>query len=283
MFATASTVRHWLLIEQPGAWGADALMQSGIPERVGSGLADLARTSGARPLLIRRPFGGEATDRSAFLVATLPGDRRVERVRFSDPEELLTLDLDEFTSGARSVGEPVGDELVLVCTNGSHDSCCAVEGRPVVAAAAAVAGDAVWECSHVGGDRFAANLVCLPTGIYYGRVGADEVPDVLARLRDGRLSLAHYRGRAPFPFPVQAAERLARERLDIDRIDAVEIAAYPARVEDRAEVVLVADGRRWTATIAVGRDPEGHRLTCKATRSTHAPTYALAGLEPAPS
>ena len=27
---------------------------------------------------------------------------------------------------------------------------------------------------HVGGDRFAGNLVCLPEGLYFGRVGPEE-------------------------------------------------------------------------------------------------------------
>ena len=29
----------------------------------------------------------------------------------------------------------------------------------------------VWQCTHVGGDRFAGNLVCFPEGLFFGRVG----------------------------------------------------------------------------------------------------------------
>ena len=28
--------------------------------------------------------------------------------------------------------------------------------------------DEVWECSHIGGDRFAGNLVLLPDSLYFG-------------------------------------------------------------------------------------------------------------------
>ena len=32
LFATASLVNTWILFEQPGAWGPDALTESGFPE-----------------------------------------------------------------------------------------------------------------------------------------------------------------------------------------------------------------------------------------------------------
>ena len=48
------------------------------------------------------------------------------------------------------------EPMLLVCTHGVHDTCCAVRGRPVAAALARRWPEATWECSHVGGDRFAA-------------------------------------------------------------------------------------------------------------------------------
>ena len=60
--------------------------------------------------------------------------------------------------------------ILLVCTHGVHDTCCALRGRPVAAALAARWPGQVWECSHVGGDRFAPNVVVLPDGFYYGNL-----------------------------------------------------------------------------------------------------------------
>ena len=63
-----------------------------------------------------------------------------------------------------------------VCTHGRHDACCAERGRPVAAALAAAHPEQTWEVSHIGGDRFAANVLVLPDGLYYGRVSAADAP-----------------------------------------------------------------------------------------------------------
>jgi len=72
--------------------------------------------------------------------------------------------------------------------------------------------DWVWQSSHIGGDRFAGNLVCLPEGLYYGRVDRETAGTVLDEHLGSRIDLEHYRGRSCYGFPVQAAERFVRER-----------------------------------------------------------------------
>src|SRR4029453_5830608 len=53
---------------------------------------------------------------------------------------------------------------------GRHGACCAERGRPVAAALAQAHPEETWEVSHIGGDRFAGNLLVLPNGLYYGRL-----------------------------------------------------------------------------------------------------------------
>src|SRR3954454_24937312 len=53
--ATASPVQRWLLIEQPGPWGRDALLQSRFDADVAPLLAERAAREDVRVLLIRRP------------------------------------------------------------------------------------------------------------------------------------------------------------------------------------------------------------------------------------
>ena len=67
----------------------------------------------------------------------------------------------------------------------------------------------------MGGDRFAANLVAFPHGLYFGRVEPDEAAAVAGMYADGRIPLEHLRGRSCYPMPVQAAELALRtqERL----------------------------------------------------------------------
>ena len=53
--ATAATARTWLLIEQPGPWGAKALKASRLDPAVGRDLEKARRGTGVRIALIRRP------------------------------------------------------------------------------------------------------------------------------------------------------------------------------------------------------------------------------------
>ena len=69
----------------------------------------------------------------------------------------------------------------------------------------------MWQSSHIGGDRFAGNVVFLPEGLYFGRVEPAEAWPVLDEYLAGRIDLAHYRGRSAYSFAEQAAER-ARAR-----------------------------------------------------------------------
>src|SRR5918995_2613884 len=212
---TASRVGRWLVVEQPGAWGHDALSHSHLDPDIGRALADTARAAGVRVLLARRPGWDRGSDvRRVFLAHTAPGSRWLRQVDLpmEDEAALLALDLRALARGEPpGVGEPGPASLVLVCTHGRHDPCCADQGRPIVRRFAAVGVPDVWQCTHVGGDRFAGNLVFLPEGLYFGRVGRREAETVLASYLLGRIELASYRGRSSYPFPVQAAERHVRE------------------------------------------------------------------------
>ncbi len=68
----------------------------------------------------------------------------------------------------------------------------------------------MWESTHVGGDRFAATMVCLPSGIYYGRVTAEAAEHIVAEHDHGRVVLEHYRGRCTDVPVLQFAEHTVR-------------------------------------------------------------------------
>ena len=105
----------------------------------------------------------------------------------------------------------MGHPLLLVCTHGKHDRCCARYGRPLYQALAEQADDGwVWQSSHVGGDRFAGNVVVLPDGLYFGRVEPADAWSLLDEYLAGRIDLEHYRGRSAHTFAEQAAERAIR-------------------------------------------------------------------------
>lgn len=215
------TTRGWLLIEHPGPWPA-----FGYPSDLPPGLeraADRLLGDGVRPQLIRRTDrAGRRGDgvRAVFLAGgDAAGSTWIERV---DPG-LLTdrhgegrLSAATFQDGrAPGLGHAAGP-LLLVCTHGRREVCCARFGRPVAVALAARFGPLVWETTHVGGDEFAANLVVLPDGAYFGRLDPRQAVVVAERALAGELELDAYRGTAGRSTDAQAAEwqlrRALRER-----------------------------------------------------------------------
>jgi hypothetical protein len=261
MVGTASRVRRWLVIEQPGSWGRSALLESRMAAPVAEAIDAHARTHDVRVLLARRLDADRSGPRTAFLVRSDRVHRWIERVTFDDPADLVDIDLALLGADeAPGVGQPAPANLPLVCTNGKHDPCCADFGRPVVRALRD-ADVEVWESSHVGGDRFAANLVCLPTGVYFGRVQPEEAAGLLADLEDGLLDLDRYRGRSCYPPLMQAAEIFTRRELGERRLDALHFVSATGSSTEALVVLTHSDGRE--ARVQVVRErgvPEA--LTC---------------------
>jgi hypothetical protein len=107
-------------------------------------------------------------------------------------------------------GTPSEEPIYLVCTHGRHDACCAVWGRPVAAALAATYPDRTWECSHIGGDRFAANVVVLPQSLFYGHVPPTRAVELAKHTDAGVVVPDLLRGSGAFVPAVQAAQHFAR-------------------------------------------------------------------------
>ena len=223
---------RWLLVEDRSAWGEKA-----VRDVLGPELEAAAKARGMRLLLVRRREGDPAADevRRAILVDTLAPRMAIRSITdLTDLAGLLDATLDDF-------GAPLADPILLVCTNGKRDACCALRGRALVTALAADHAERTWECTHLGGHRFAGNLVCLPHGLVYGRVGPADGPLLADAYLAGRLDPAFLRGRSAWPAPAQVAEAVLRQRLRLDGVRDVSLSA--ADVDgDRATVELEAAG-----------------------------------------
>lgn len=276
MFATGSQVRGWLLVEVRGAWGEDAIHSSAFGEHVPPRWKDELKRRQIRAVCIRSHERTEATDVRLFAgAARRPG---------KGPAPLWRRDvgsLADVLPAARElrVNEPpttgwerVQEPLILVCTNGRHDQCCANLGRPLVRALRESPwADRMWECSHIGGDRFAANIVVLPHSLYFGRVDPESAPRLLGALDEGRIDLARFRGRTSFTLAEQAVEHFVRSEFGTDGFDDVVIdrraddGSFPVRLGDRLLHVRV---RRRLVSVA---EP----LTCKGTADQLVPMFTL--------
>jgi hypothetical protein len=286
LYGTASRVQGWVLLEQPGPWGREAVLESRLDRDLARALDRAARAAHARLLLIRRPGRGASRPSACFVAHTSRRDRWVEGRRLDDPAELLELDMARVVAGERpGFGEPVTEPLYLVCTNGRHDRCCATYGRPLALALAARFGELIWESSHVGGDRFAGNLICLPDGHYFGRVGPDDAERVVGLHRQGMLDLDHYRGRCTDPPTVQAAEWFARRRTGLLGIHDLTVEGRD-RLGDDVDGVRFgrADGGRLRVVVRATRTADPRLLTCHSIRPEPPLSFGLLELagEPEP-
>lgn len=250
---TAPPADRWFLIEHPGPWGRVAYAQSGLAPEVVSAVDGWARTHGGRVLLIRRPGrSGASRARRWFRIDSRAGHESVRTGTFVSGSELL--------AALDAAGDSHGP-LHLVCAHGRHDTCCAVRGRPLAAALAAVDPARTWECSHIGGCRFAPALVLLPHGFTFGGVPAVDAVGVVADYDVGRVDPRWLRGRTSCPPAVQAAQHHARAATGAFGVDALRVVGLSSdAVRWRVELtdpgcVVELDERRVEA---------GRPLTCAA-------------------
>ena len=272
---TASTVCAFLLVENPGPWGVDALLDNRLPPAVKTGLAARARDARVRVNLIRRHR--KPAPRSGFRVFAAhagPASPWLETATLDHSEQLLELDLAALGAGRSPGLEPSGETLLCVCTHGRHDACCAERGRPVAAALTAAHPDQAWEISHIGGDRFAGNALFLPHGLYYGRLDAVTSVAVAGDHLAGHLDLDHLRGRSSYPMPVQAAEVVLRRQLGETRLDAVRLVGQRSDGHQR-EVSFDVGGSVWAVTVRSVAGEERFRLTCQALRDNPVPRHEV--------
>jgi Sucrase/ferredoxin-like len=236
---TAPVARRWICVEQRGAWPSDLTRH---PEPA---LAALAAAPGWRLLLIRRP--GRRADADAptrvFLADTAPEATRLTTLTVDGPGDLAELDLpgpDEPLPGTAMI-----DPLLLVCTHGRRDRCCALEGRALALDVAGAGEPHVWECSHLGGHRFAPTALVLPTGYVYGRLEAATAIAARKAAWPGEVEIADCRGRSTWSPAGQVAELAVRSATGMRDADALRVEDTPG-----GAIVTAQDGRRWAVDVA---------------------------------
>jgi len=194
-------------------------------------------------------------------------------------DEVCTLDVAGLADGPLASFDEHAGQLLLVCTHGRHDACCAERGRPVAAALAQEAPDETWEVSHIGGDRFAANVLALPSGHYYGRLEPQDAAGFVTELRGGGLDLEHLRGRTAYPFVVQAAEVALRRHLDERRDSAVRWVGRSDETDHSTVTFEVVGAGRWSVGLRSVRRDE-RLLTCRAASASSGTGHEVLDLTP---
>lgn len=255
-----------LALEHPRGWGRDILDGEALGKELSLKIKKFIKSNRAQLQFIRKPGRAgqhhETDDLRPVLYiswsagiddATQP---ILERMRVEGPEDLLKLDLSQpgNTPGAERVEHPV----LLVCTHGRRDLCCAVWGRPLASDLSTKwPGDYVWETSHTKGHRFAPATMLLPGNYSYGRNAVSSANEILDYAQRGELWLHGNRGRGVWDNPGQVAE-LAVGRALKSEGHSVPLTGLRVRVPEEQpqdkkrttrEVQDVNSGRRWTVEL----------------------------------
>ena len=202
MLGSAPVARRWLLIEHPGPWARDHLETPGIAGPVAKAIESACAELQGRSLLMRRHGRRDPSEAPAwYAVDTAHGTWVTGTWRTSDDLLHAVAALGAPLTQSESLAEP----MLLVCTQGTRDACCALRGRPVTAALAKVFPDEVWECTHLGGHRFAGTFISMPDGTCFGTVDLPNAVEVVRSHRAGEVDATHLRGVSRFSPAIQAA------------------------------------------------------------------------------
>ena len=310
MLGTAFPAGRLLLVEQPGPWGRLGLLQSHFDPLMADRLVRSCDAAGVRVLAIRRPgrspdgaprrwawvdaglgrermgWGSYRDERdlwgqaAAFLRGAIPGAAGAagDKDSAAGAVDGGAVDGDAAQSGAAQGGAP----SYLVCAHGSHDACCAVRGRPVAAALTRLRPDDVWECSHVGGDRFAANVLVVPSGVLYGAIRVDELPALVAATDRGDALASPLRGKIGLAPEAQAALAGAHAQWG-GPLSGYRVLSVGPRIGNLVTVRLQQrrpmGDRTADVDVRVTRS-DVHRLTCHMTTPSRVSNYQPESMSP---
>lgn len=252
LFGTVKKTTLWLLLEYPYLWGRKAFEESDLPAQLKSHLSSLLDCAPYSKLLLIKSQGAMFEDKiNFFVVISSENQPRTYRFHFDSYPDLLDLEITGLLSEKSiSYSYLYSEPIFLVCTNGKRDPCCAKYGLSVYDQMSMINGDKVWQTTHLGGHRFAANVLCFPHGILYGRVDVDSASQLIDAYAKGNILLDKYRGRACFDPQVQAADYYLRRQTRLTQIDAYHL----SRVD-----VLEAD--EWRVRFHSASDGEVYQVT----------------------
>lgn len=246
----------WLALEHRPAWAAKAYESADLPAPVRATIDGwLANLQGSRVQLIRRPRR-DVGPLAFYVACTRPGHAIALRFDLADVNDLLTIDVPAIARALEhgtplGAGQPCERPVVLVCTHGKRDRCCAKWGIPLYERMATQSGIDAWHTSHLGGHRFAPTLLVLPTGLCYGRLTLDEVEDLALAVRSGRIHrLDRLRGRTAHSLGAMATEHFVRAHTGRLEDEAVTIASVRMQDDGDLESEARANGQRFHLRLA---------------------------------
>ncbi len=207
---SATWWRRCLVVEVPEPWASDVIESRAFPAEVSAELARAAEAGLQVRLQCVTPdaeYSREGETGVMFFSRSDGPFSSYAKVEYRVPTAelgplvaaLLTRpeDLGQFAGYRQDTGH-LRD--ILVCTHGSQDTCCGSIGYPVYDALrhryARMPGAnlRVWRVSHLGGHRFAPNVLDMPEGRNWVRIGEDQLDAFVHRNGAASDLRGQYRG-----------------------------------------------------------------------------------------
>lgn len=229
----------YVFLPVPKRYWADDILNAGWASRAEMAAITAARDGGVVARCYNPPGGAMSPSVLVYAAPERPA-----------PTALATL-LGAFAGRWPVEAEP--GPTLAICTHGTRDRCCAKWGFAAYLAARRLHRDCLsefepLECSHLGGDRFAATGIFFPSGGMYAHLDSADLHALTAAESTGRLTPERYRGRVFDSQPAQIARAgLAREGLYDRAAEPLEVTLSPEGTE---LLVIAEDGRRFAVEFA---------------------------------
>jgi len=222
----------WLVVEQRIPWAARALQS----QRLDPDLRALLTNVSATVLFARRQ---DASGPERYWFSSAAATSGLVNGYVSELMEVLAANNPLSTLPSTLPGDPV----LFVCANAKRDVCCAIESKPLLAQLSERID--VWQCTHIGGHRFAPTALLLPTGVVYGRLTAENAVTALDWAGRGEIVTTEARGSSWLNPLEQIADIHVRHRFDVTHALDLVYEVHDADSGTPTITVRHLDGRSW--------------------------------------
>jgi hypothetical protein len=284
-FGSVSQQDAALLLEYPWHFGRSWVGCDRLPEAFKERIVEERRRSREHGAGLRlsvamlRQRSRPASGGIAFWIAVPDAcDPVLYEFHLNSYEELIAFDIPGVVARAPTYDRFIrADPLYIACTNGRKDPCCARYGMQAYKALVQHVGHLAWQSTHIGGCRFAGNVVCFPHGIYYGHVDPDDVAPIVEEYRQQRLYLEKYRGRLGLSLEADVAEYFLRLQTGVRELAQVRLVDVQHETEDRWSARFISRTTGEIHRVQVVRTQADYEdyLSCQATEKRRPPQYRL--------
>jgi hypothetical protein len=274
MFGTGGAENIWILLEYQKPWGRDAIEESELSDDVKKFLRGLKELEQNISVLFIKKNSRFVSPFRMFIVFPQEQLSITHEILLDSHDDLLELNVGKLLKGEISIESNVTDRpFYLVCTHGKRDKCCAKYGFATYKHMTTRSAENVWQCSHVGGDRFAANVVSFPHGIYYGHVSIKDADQIIDASQQREIFLKNYRGRSCYSRPGQVAEYFIRKTLGVMHIDDVCLETIEEQMRH------ISAKKSFEISFSRSSSNAVNFLTCRATVQKSIEVYTLKSFE----